>query len=411
MKIAMYFNLPSGGAKRAVYEWTRRLAKTHSIDVFTLETADHEFCDIRPWVKKYSIYPFSTHRLFNSPIGRLNALQRTRDLYDLARLHKIIAGDINAGGYDLVFAHSDIYTFIPIFLQFSRIPSVYYLHEPFGSSFKPVYQRPYIKRETFRELLNLIDPLLAAYHRTLQGNRTRSVYAATRLLANSEFTREQIHCAYGIEAPVCYYGVDCEKFYPMPGISKTNRVVSVGEMTPRKGFDFLVESLGRISADHRPALRIASNYVSSEELNYVQGLARQYGVDLTILTHLDTNQLREEYNRAQLCAYSPVNEPLGLVPLEAMACGTPVIAVSEGGVKETVRDGVGGVLVPRDPALFASALVSLLEDKERLARFRAQARAYVLNHWSWDRSLQLLEQHFNEVSQIANRSEQRNANA
>lgn len=400
MKIAIYFNLPSGGAKRAVSEWTRRLHKNHSIDVYTLNVADHAFCDIRPWVENYHVYPFFTHRLFRSPIGRLNALQRTRDLHNLARLHMEIAHRIDDGGYHLIFAHSDIFTFIPILLQFSKTPSIYYLHEPFGSSIRPSYQRPYVKREIFREALNKIDLLLALYHRTLQNNRSRSVSAATRLLANSEYTREQIWQSYGVNAPVCYYGVDCEKFFPTPEVPKQNRVVSVGEMTPRKGFDFLIESIGLIPTERRPDLAIASNYVNTQELDHIQTLARQHNVQLTTLTNLTADQLREEYNRAQLFTYSPVNEPLGLAPLEALACGTPVVGVAEGGVKETVRDGVGGMLVPRDPGQFASAIDHLMNDPERLRSFQNQARAYVLDHWSWDRSVGLLEKHFEEVAQF-----------
>ncbi len=398
MKIAIYFNLPSGGAKRAVFEWTHRLCKNHSIDVYTLTTTDHAFCDVRPWVENYNIFPFSTHRLFRSPIGRLNALQRTRDLNNLARLHNRIAQQIDAGGYHLIFAHSDIFTFIPILLQFSKTPSIYYLHEPFGSNVRPSYHRPYGKREIFRETLNKIDPLLALYHRALQNNRARSVSAATRLLANSEYTREQIRRSYGVNAPVCYYGVDCEKFFPTPEVQKQNRVVSVGEMTPRKGFDFLIESLAVIPAGRRPDLTIASNYVNPQELEHIQNLARQHEVQLTVLTNLNADQLREEYNRARLFVYSPVNEPLGLAPLEAMACGTPVVGVAEGGVKETVHDGEGGILVPREPGQFASAIDHLMMDPTRLERFQNQARAYVLDHWSWDKSVGLLEKHFEEVA-------------
>jgi glycosyltransferase involved in cell wall biosynthesis len=399
MKIAMYFNLPSGGAKRAVYEWTRRLSNAHSIDVFTLELTNHDFCDIRPIVENYHIYPFTTRPLFQSPIGRLNAFQRTRDLNSLDKLHKHIAGQIDNGGYDLVFAHSDEFTFIPILLQYSRTPSVYYLHEPFGPSFTIDIPRPYQKRRLFWKTLNKIDPLLAQYKRILSDYRSRSLHSTTRLLANSEFTRGHMQRSYSIDAPVCYYGVDSENFYPMPEIRKENRVISVGAMTPRKGFDFLVMGLGKIPANCRPQLVIASNFVIQEELLYVQNLAEQYEVQLSVHTHLNTDRLREEYNQARLCVYTPVNEPLGLVPLEAMACGTPVVGVAEGGVKETVRDEVTGVLVPRDPDRFANAVVDLLDDEERLVRFQAQARNYVLECWTWDQSVRSIENQFQQVAQ------------
>jgi len=85
VRVALFHNLPSGGGKRAVQEWTRRLAPMHEIDVYTLSTADHAFCDIRPFVTAHREYPFSPSRLFRSPFGRLNQLQRWRDLGRLAR--------------------------------------------------------------------------------------------------------------------------------------------------------------------------------------------------------------------------------------------------------------------------------------------------------------------------------------
>lgn len=397
MRIALFFNLPSGGAKRAVFEWTRRLVQRHQIDVYTLEEADHDFCDIRPFVQAYRTYPFTTHRLFASPIGRLNALQRTRDLHALTRLHRKIAADIEAGEYALVFANSDRFTFIPILLQFLRTPSLYYLHEPFGRTMQRSYKRPYINPLPRQKLLNKIDPLLALYRSTLNQTRARSVAATTRLIANSEFTRSHILATYNVDAPVCHYGVDSVNFFPQPEMPKEHLVVSVGEMGARKGFDFLIESLARIPPDQRPKLELASNYVREEELIFIQNLAARMNVHLQIHTNQNVEQLRSLFNRARLCVYSPYSEPFGLVPLEAMACGTPVLGVAEGGVKETVRDGETGLLTPRDPQLFADAMLELLGDEDRLAQMGARGRAYVTDCWTWEQSVQRLEDHFASV--------------
>jgi glycosyltransferase involved in cell wall biosynthesis len=87
---------------------------------------------------------------------------------------------------------------------------------------------------------------------------------------------------------------------------------------------------------------------------------------------------------AVLC--TPWYEPFGIVPLEAMACGVPVIAASVGGLTDTVVDGVTGTLVPpHDPEAIASAVSSLLADPERIARFGAAGRARVELRYSWQR--------------------------
>ena len=399
LQIALYNNLPSGGAKRAVYEWTRRLATAHSIDAFTLSTADHGFCDIRPFVGQYRVFEFSPRRLYTSPLGRLNQWLRWRDLGELTQINRCIAQEIDAGGYDVVFAHACSYTFIPTVLQFAQTPSVYYLHEPFGRTFTWHFQRPYLERNRRREALDYLDPLLHLYRRRLARLQSASVRRTTRLLSNSEYTRQCIQREFNVDAPVCHLGVNTDSFRPLPGVSKENCVISVGEMTPRKGFDFLVESLGLIPEEQRPELRLACNYQNPDERRYIEELAASSNVRLTVLTHLNTEQLAIEYNKARLLVYSPVREPFGLVPLEAMACGTPVVGIREGGVCETVRHGETGLLIERDPRQFAEAVASLMADPVRRTQYSRQGQTYVEQHWQWDHSTRVLEQHLLTVAE------------
>jgi glycosyltransferase involved in cell wall biosynthesis len=399
LRIALYHNLPSGGAKRAVYEWTRRLAAEHKIDVFTLSSADHSFCDIRPFVQQHRVFDFSPRPLFASPLGRLNQVQRWRDLGDLMQLGRRIAREIDANGYDIVFAQPCLSTFIPAMLQFTRTPSAYYLHEPFGRTFVRQFQRPYMKRNGWREAADQIDPLICLYHHRLLRIQAENIKRTTQLLSNSEFTRQCIRLEFNIDAPVCHYGVNTDGFRPLPEVVKGDCVVSVGEMTPRKGFDFLVESLALIPENRRPELRLACNYQDPDERQYIEELAARRNVRLHVLTHLDTHQLAIEYNRALLCVYSPVMEPFGLVPLEAMACGTPVVGVREGGVRETVLDGETGLVIERDSSLFADAVASLLADAGRRARYGNQGRVYVETQWQWEQSVHHLEQHLVTIAQ------------
>lgn len=393
MRIALFHNTPSGGAKRAIYEWTRRLAKNHQIDVYTLSSADHDFCDIRPFVQQHRVFDFSPRKLFGSPWGRLNQYQRWRDLGELMQIGQRIASEIDAGGYEVVFAHTCLYTFIPTVLEFVDTPAIYYLHEPFGRKFIRQIQRPYSKPNQWRDTLNRFDPLIALYNHRLNTIQLQSSHRAKRLLANSRFTQEQIEVAFGLEAPVCYYGVDGEEFHPVPGIREEGFVLSVGELSPRKGFDFIVKSLGAIPPANRPGLKLACNAVRPEEREYVERLAEQYGVKLEILLHLKTDELRLEYNKAQLCVYAPVLEPFGLVPLEAMSCGTPVVGVREGGVQESIVHEQTGLLVERDPVCFGAAVQQLLSNPALAAEYGRNGREHILGHWTWDRAVTRLEDH------------------
>lgn len=393
LRIALYHNLPSGGAKRAVYEWTRRLAEHHQLDVYTLSDANHDFCDIRPFTRQYRIFDFTPHQLFDSPFGRLNQWQRWRDLGDLTKLGRHIAAEINAHKYDIVFANPCLYTFIPTLLQFINLPAVYYLHEPFGPTFTRQIQRSYLKSNKWRDTLDRFDPLIKLYRHRLETIRYKGIKLTKRLLANSQFTCQEIKKAYGVDAPVCHYGVDVEKFRPLSLTRDENTILSVGELSPRKGFDFLVESLGRLPTDQRPRLRIASNSVIPPEEEYIRGLAARHGVELQILTNLNTEKLAVEYNKAQFCVYSPVMEPFGLVPLEAAACGAAVIGVREAGVLETVVDKRTGLLVERDPAQFAAAIQYLLTRPTLTEEYGRNGREHILANWTWESSVTQLENH------------------
>lgn len=400
MKLAIYHNLPSGGAKRALFEWSKRLAQAHTIDVYSLSTADHIFMDIRPYVRLHWLANFVPHRLFPSPFRRFNQLQYWRNLEDLDRVGAKLGRIINDADYDVVFLNPCEYTYMPTLAHYLNTPSVYYLHEPFGPTFERVIDRPYLDRRGSRTHLRDLSLLRATYLRRLEIIRRRGIGHVQRLLANSEYTAEQMRIAYGVASTVCRLGVDTATFRPLTDVSKEYVVISVGAMMPRKGFDFLIKSLAHIPSVARPLLKIISNGAIPEETAYIQGLAAQLNVRLQILTNLDSDTLCLEYNKACLCVYAPVMEPFGLVPLEAMACGIPVVAVAEGGVRESVVHQHTGLLTSRDPALFAAAVQELLANPGRRNTYGIQARAHVLENWTWENSTTRLEQHLLQTAQL-----------
>ena len=395
MRIALFHNLPSGGAKRAVYEWTRRLVKRHQIDVYSLSSADHNFSDIRPYVQKYKIYDFKPYPLFGSPFGRLNQLQRWRDLGTLTNIHKQIAVDINAGDYGVVLANTSMYTFTPILASYVDIPIIYYLHEPVGRAANRYISRPYQRKNRARGFFDRYDPLIKLYRKHLELLQVESIQATDCFLANSAFTQACMKAAYGVDAPICRYGVDLDEFEPVQGISRESHLLSVGELSPRKGYDFLVDSLGHIPADQRPKLRIACNSVQTQEREYIKNLADEKGVVLEILTNLNTEKLKIEYNQAALCVYAPVDEPFGLVPLEAMACGTPVVGVREGGIAESIVHERTGLLVERDAQHFASAVQYLLSNPSVAEEYGRNGLEHILENWTWEKSVTTLDDHLN----------------
>jgi D-inositol-3-phosphate glycosyltransferase len=188
-------------------------------------------------------------------------------------------------------------------------------------------------------------------------------------------------------------GVDLARFSPdgpRAERSAQRRIVSVGRMVPRKGFDILIRAMTEIP--HAELLIVGGPDVaelcSDREAMRLSGLADELGVaDRVWLTgSVSRADMPGLLRSADVVACTPWYEPFGIVPLEAMASGVPVLAAAVGGMLDTVVDGVTGVLVPpRDPHECAAALNAMLADPAQLARWGAAGRSRAESRYSWDR--------------------------
>jgi glycosyltransferase involved in cell wall biosynthesis len=109
-------------------------------------------------------------------------------------------------------------------------------------------------------------------------------------------------------------------------------------------------------------------------------------------------------NRASMMVYAPRLEPFGLAPLEAGACGVPVIAVAEGGVRETIVDGVTGLLVRNDPREAAAALTRLRKDRALARSLGSSARITINQKWSFEAGIDRIEEELKKCFSFAERA-------
>ncbi len=383
LKIALYHNLPSGGGSRTVLETTRRLAERHRVDLFTTSQADRRFCDVSPFVVNSTVYDYRPLPLLRRPFGRLNPAMRLLSVFLIDALGRRAAAAIDRIGYDVVLVHPCQVTQAPSVLRYTRTPSVYYCQEPLRSLYEPPIPRPYDRESEIRQGLDRIDPLRHANRLVAGRIDRRNLRSASLVLTNSHFTRESIRRIYGVDARVSRLGVDAHRFQPVEA-PKEPFVLSVGALTPAKGFDFLIESIGAIPIDRRPPLAIVSNAVIAEERLFLQNLATNVGVDVLFRVGVPHEDIIRMYSTARLTVYAPIREPLGLVPLESQSCGTAVVAVAEGGVKETIQPDRTGVLVDRDPRRFGDAIDSLLGTDESRDRYGRAGRRWVEEQWTWE---------------------------
>jgi glycosyltransferase involved in cell wall biosynthesis len=392
LKIAIYHNLPSGGAKRTLYEAMKRLSQRHTLDVYTLDTANREFCNLTEFTKEEFVFHFNPLKPLHSPFGRFNQLLRWLDLQKLDRLAQQIAKKIDAGKYDVVLAQPCMWTQAPLVLLYLKTPAIYYCHEPprhlYGSSqaYRDARAIGYRKLDQF-------DPFISLYRKTARRMDKSATCAASLVLVNSIFIRDQVRRIYGLDPTISYHGVDTEIFKPEQMNRNENFVLSVGAIQPHKGFDFLIESLAYVSRGIRPSLYLIGNMNNPMEQDMLYGLAKEKGVDLHIEVAVDQGTLVKRYNEAMFVAYAPYNEPFGLAPLEGMACGKPIVGVDEGGVKETVVHQLTGLLVDRNAQKFGEAMQLLLKSPNLIARYGENGRRHVVDNWSWDKAVTELERH------------------
>ncbi|HIP87470.1 MAG TPA: hypothetical protein EYH27_03425, partial [Anaerolineales bacterium] len=277
VRIAAYHNLHSGGALRTLSEQVRRLSAGHDLALFTLTTA--ALADVGGVPVR--VFPFRPGPELRRPFGRLNRAVRTADLVRLVRVNRRVAHTIDAEGFDVVLVHPCRFAQAPPLLRYLRTPSVYYCHEPLRRLYEPPVPRPYLRRSRVRRGLDRVDPAIRLYHTLLQRNDRTATRAATRVLVNSRFTQANVRRIYGVEAHVCRHGIDTDRFRPL-GLARDGFVLSVGALTPYKGFDLLIEGLACLPAAVRPPLRLICNYAEPQEQTYLEGLAADRRVDLMV---------------------------------------------------------------------------------------------------------------------------------
>jgi D-inositol-3-phosphate glycosyltransferase len=236
----------------------------------------------------------------------------------------------------------------------------------------------------------------------------RIVAEADRILAECPQDEEDLIRLYNADherIAMIPCGYDPDEFAPMSrplarmelGLDPTEPVLlQLGRMVPRKGVDNVIRAVAKLATEHgvRARLLVVGGATRDPDADAMPELARLAAIaeaegvreQVTFVGRRDRAELKTYYNAADIFVSTPWYEPFGITPLEAMACGVPVVGSRVGGIKFSVRDGETGYLVPPDdPAALAERIAHLYHHPKLLAVLGQQAHRRVQDLFTWER--------------------------
>ena len=244
-------------------------------------------------------------------------------------------------------------------------------------------------------------PIYAVGAKTVKAIDSMLVGKIDRIVANSSNTAGRVLKYYGRKADaVIGGGVDYER-YTNSGYGKYFLYPS--RISPNKRQDYALRAF-EIFKKHTKGYRlIMVGQVSREDIysEYYKKLvleAKRVG-DVRIITNADDRELLGLYAGARAVVYSPINEDYGLVPLEGMASGKPVIAVNEGGPRDTVSEGKTGFLIKSEKEM-AGKMELLANDESLAERIGKYGRKVAIAEYSWKSFFKRFDL---QISKVANR--------
>ena len=180
-------------------------------------------------------------------------------------------------------------------------------------------------------------------------------------------------------------GINLNEFKPKPTVKEEKVVLFVGRLRHQKGIEYFIKASQLIKKELKEKIKFiviaAPRLKVPEEKKYIK-LIKENKIELHF--NVSFNKISEYYQKADVLILPSVNEAFGLVLLEAMACGVPVIASNVGGVSKVVKNGVVGFLTPvGDSQLIAEKALMILNNKDLKKEMSKNCLEWV-KQFSWE---------------------------
>ena len=224
-------------------------------------------------------------------------------------------------------------------------------------------------------------------------------------VANSHATKEDFLERYSPTADwncqVIHWGVDTEMFHPSGEAknTETNQILAVGRLVARKGYGSLLRAFAQVNQKNPETKLLIVGRGSLKKRLVKQSKRLGISSSVRIDSGMPFDKLAEEFRNADLVVYPSYYEGQGLIPLEAMASGTPVATVNHGPLPEMVDDSVGALFTMADTDSMSSAILSLLDNPEGLVTRGTTGRERVLKNFTFGQNAEDFSQIY---AQLAN---------
>ena len=320
-------------------------------------------------------------------------------------------------GPPILLPPTELYPYVPEFARrvarfaahaargYDLIHSHYWLSAVAGAGLARVWDVPHVTMFHTVERLKAhydgaaeMPPTRASAIRSEQEGRIAA--SVDRIVVSTEHEREQLSRLYGLpesRLTIIPCGVDLDAFTPGTLVERRAArrelapdgrptLLFVGRLDPIKGIDLLLESVAAMRREAR-LIVVGGDPAGDPEVERLRALAAELGIGARVdfPGAVPQDALVRYYRAADTLVVASRYESFGLAAVEALACGTPVVAAPVGGLPSIVRDGENGLLVRwRSPQAFAERLDELLGDGALRAQLASHARPSVAN-FAWPR--------------------------
>jgi glycosyltransferase involved in cell wall biosynthesis len=316
MKIAIFHNLEKGGALNSIIFPLKYLKQKNKIDVYCLQKN----------IPNNLVDNFYIYKLKKTN----NILQNLfQILFELKRINKKIAEDINKNNYDLVLVFPCLLTQSPYLLKYLKHKEkvIYFFTEP---------KREFYEKTSF-DYWTLKKILIRLIRLPIKYIDWKNCQFAKHIISNSKFTAKNLKQIYNRNSTVIYPGLKPIKPKDV-SIKNNKKILSVGQISQLKGHDFSINQLSVI-ADN---LTILGREMSESKTIY--NLAQKKKVFLNLIQTEDDNIKDDLYKYYSIYLANNNHEPFGITTLEATSNNCLVLGKKEGGTPEIIKNGVNGYL-------------------------------------------------------------------